>query len=428
MILLQPPPGASNTGRVRWPVNADTAGTVSATQVLCTIRNHDGITRADISRITGLGRSTVSQHVDTLVSGGLVVETGSARSTGGRRARLLRFRKDGGYVVAVDLGATSLDVGICNLDAEPVAVDSMEFDQTATPNQAIESAHQMAAGLIRGMGLDFSQISGVGLGVPGPVQFSTGTLVAPAILRGWDKYPIATALRERFGCAAYVDNDVNVMALGELWAGIGKGVRNFIFVKLGTGIGAGIVCEGQLYRGSQGCAGDIGHIVIDGCDVVCLCGKRGCLEALAAGPSIARRAEAEANQRSASVLSTLMSEHGRLTAEDVGMAALRGDSAAAEIIRDTGRLVGRVLAKVIDFFNPSLILIGGGISKTGDLLLASIRESVYQQSLPLATRDLSVLPSALGDRAGIIGAAVLVLEELYSPPAVAQVIAQRLQQ
>ena len=237
--------------------------------------------------------------------------------------------------------------------------------------------------------------------------------MAPAILQGWDKYPLAKALKERFGCPAYVDNDANVMALGEQWAGEGKGVQNFMFVKLGTGIGAGIVCDGRLYRGSQGCAGDIGHIVIDGCDVACACGKKGCLEALAGGPAIARRAEAKARQDSTPILSTLLKERGSLTANDVGLAARGGDPAASEIIKDTGYLIGRVLAKTIDFFNPSLILIGGGVAKAGDLLLASIRELVYQQSIPLATRDLVVQPSTLGDRAGVVGAAVLVLEKLY---------------
>lgn len=403
----------SRPGRRQWALGSTGPGSVSAAQVLSVIRNHDGVTRADISRIAGLSRSTVSQHVDTLICKGIVAETGYAKSSGGRRARLLRFNEDGGCVVAIDIGATSLDVGICNLDAKPMAVNSIELHQPSGPGQVIEDAYHMATDLLNSIGLTAEETRGVGLGVPAPVHFSTGTIVAPAILQGWDKYPLAKALKERFGCPAYVDNDANVMALGEQWAGEGKGVQNFMFVKLGTGIGAGIVCDGRLYRGSQGCAGDIGHIVIDGCDVACACGKKGCLEALAGGPAIARRAEAKARQDSTPILSTLLKERGSLTANDVGLAARGGDPAAAEIIKDTGYLIGRVLAKTIDFFNPSLILIGGGVAKAGDLLLASIRELVYQQSIPLATRDLVVQPSTLGDRAGVVGAAVLVLEKLY---------------
>ncbi len=182
---------------------------------------------------------------------------------------------------------------------------------------------------------------------------------------------------------------------------------------------------GQLYRGgADGCAGDIGHVAVDYSDVMCACGNTGgCLEALAAGAAIARRAERAAVEGTSQILAGLMKEHGQLTAKDIGLAALKGDPVSAEIIRDSGRLIGMVIAKAITFFNPSLVIIGGGVSKTGDLLLASIRESVYRRSLPLATRNLLVQSSTLDDSAGIIGAAVLVLEELFSPNRIAQVIA-----
>jgi glucokinase-like ROK family protein len=416
--------GMTNSNQHHGKFHVDISGATSAAHILKIIRNHDGVSRAELSRITGLSRSTISQHVDTLQKMELVCESGTARSTGGRKARLLQFKKDGGYVISIDLGATSLGVALCGLEAEPVAVDMRDFDVAASPCETINRAQRIAAELMESAGVDQSQIKGVGMGVPGPIEFKTGTLVGPAILRGWNKYPIANALQSRFGCPAYVDNDANVMALGELWAGAGKGAENFIFVKIGTGIGAGIVCGGQLYRGADGCAGDIGHIAVDYSDVMCACGNRGCLEALAAGGAIARRAERAAVEGTSQILVELMREHGQLTAKDIGVAALKGDPVSAEIIRDSGRLIGMVIAKAITFFNPSLVIVGGGVSKTGDLLLASIRESIYRRSLPLATRNLLVKSSTLDDRAGIIGAAVLVLEELFSPNRIAQVIAE----
>ena len=408
-----------------WNWYSELTGAAAAAQILKIIRTSDGISRAGLARITGLSRSTISQHVDRLARQGLVVESGMAKSNGGRRAQLLRFHKSGGYVLAIDLGATSLDVAICDLEAEPLIVHSENADVTAGPEVILSRVKEVSHDLLRRLGISASELKGIGMGVPGPVEFSTGQPVAPPIMPGWDRYPVKDVLRQEFSCPAYVDNDVNIMALGEQWAGLGKGVDNFIFVKIGTGIGAGIVCQGRLYRGTQGCAGDIGHIGIDHADTVCSCGNRGCLEILAAGPAMARRAEEAAAGGKSEILSQLLAERGRLTAKDVGLAALKGDSASIEIIRGSGRLVGQVLAKLINFFNPSSVVIGGGVVNLGDMLLASIREAIYSRSLPLATRNLSIQRSALGDKAGVIGAAVLVLEELFNPYQVARTITGR---
>jgi len=238
--------GMTDSNQRYGKFHVDISGATSAAHILKIIRNHDGVSRAELSRITGLSRSTISQHVDTLQKMGLVCESGTAKSTGGRKARLLQFKKDGGYVISIDLGATSLSVALCGLEAEPVAVDMRDFDVAASPCETINRAQRIASELMESAGVDQSQIRGVGMGVPGPIEFNSGTLVGPAILRGWNRYPIADALQSRFGCPAYVDNDANVMALGELWAGAGKGVEDFIFVKVGTGIGAGIVCGGTV--------------------------------------------------------------------------------------------------------------------------------------------------------------------------------------
>jgi predicted NBD/HSP70 family sugar kinase len=212
-----------------------------------------------------------------------------------------------------------------------------------------------------------------------------------------------------------VDNDVNVMALGELSLGVAQGVDNLIFVKLGTGIGAGIICEGRIYRGANGCAGDIGHICVDKDGPVCHCGNKGCLERLAAGPAIAERSLVAARAgRSPNLLDRYEKNGGMLRAEDVGAAAREGDALAIEVIRESGQLVGEVLAGLVNFYNPDMIVIGGGVSDLGDLLLSSIRQAVFNRSLPLATRNLQIAFSGIGAASGMLGAVSLALNYVFT--------------
>jgi predicted NBD/HSP70 family sugar kinase len=207
-----------------------------------------------------------------------------------------------------------------------------------------------------------------------------------------------------------VDNDVNVMALGEATGGAAKGISNLIFVKIGTGIGAGIICEGRIYRGGSGCAGDIGHICVDKDGPMCHCGNRGCLERIAAGPGIAERAlQAAREGKSPTLMGYVERNGGRLRGEDVGAAAREGDAVAIAVIRESGQLVGDVLAALVNFYNPEMIVIGGGVSNLGDLLLSSVRQAVFSRSLPLATRNLQIVLSNMGPGAGMVGAVSLGL-------------------
>lgn len=408
----------------RWNWYSELTGAAAAAQILDIIINsREGISRTELARITGLSRSTISQHIDKLAQEGLLVESGTAESRGGRKAQLLHFKKDDGHIISVDLGATSLSVGLCNLVGELQIHDTLDSTIGAGPEVILARVVTMARELIGKIGVP-AAIKGVGMGVPGPVEFSTGHPVAPPIMPGWDDFPVREYLEREFSCPAFVDNDVNIMTLGEQWAGVARDVDDFIFVKIGTGIGAGIVCRGRIYRGSQGCAGDIGHIGIDGVDTICSCGNKGCLEILAGAPAIARRAEEMIGQGKIKILNPIYTEQGFITCKDVGFAASNGDVNCTELIRDAGRIIGQVLAKLINFYNPSLVVIGGGVAGFGDKLLASIRETVYSRSLPLATRHLSMQRSVLGDRAGIIGAAVLVREELYNPRQVARAITE----
>jgi glucokinase-like ROK family protein len=264
--------------------------------------------------------------------------------------------------------------------------------------------------------LDIDRLDGAGVGVPGPVSFPEGVPAAPPLMPGWDHFPVRDRLSAQLEIPVLLDNDVNIMALGERHAGVAQGAEDFLFVKVGTGIGCGIVIGGQVYRGMSGSAGDIGHIRVEEDGVTCACGSNGCLEAYFGGTALARIATAAARTHRSPVLAERLEALRRLTAVDVGIAAAAGDPVSVEIIREGGRRLGHVLAGLVSFINPGLIVIGGGVAGLGHVLLAEVRSVVYRQSLPLATGNLPIVMSELGDLAGVIGAARLVSDVVLSAP------------
>ncbi|MCW3005511.1 MAG: glcK2, partial [Solirubrobacterales bacterium] len=258
-------------------------------EVLDDIRGHPSRSRAEIVRSRGLSRAVVAQRVQELLDRGLVELGDAGPSTGGRAPRLLRFRRDAGHLLVADLGATSIDVALADLAGQVLVHVEEPADIGDGPDAVLGRVTELFHELLAGTPRLTSQLWGVGIGVPGPVEFDSGRAVAPPIMPGWDDFPVSDYFRERFGVPVWVDNDVNVMALGELRAGVARGHDNVLFVKMGTGVGAGLVVDGRLHRGSQGSAGDVGHIrVTDDPSVVCRCGKIGCLEAIAGGAALAR--------------------------------------------------------------------------------------------------------------------------------------------
>jgi glucokinase-like ROK family protein len=255
---------------------------------------------------------------------------------------------------------------------------------------------------------------GAGAGVPGPVSFAEGVPVSPPIMPGWNHFPVRETLAAELGCPVLVDNDVNLMALGERHAGLARSVDDFLFVKIGTGIGCGIVVGGEVYRGVSGSAGDIGHIRVDDNGPICMCGNTGCLEAFFGGAALARDALAAARSGRSEELARMLAAGGTLTAADLAAAAAAGDPVAVTLIRDGGRRVGQVLASLVSFFNPGLVVIGGGVAGIGHALLAEIRSVVYRRSLPLATGNMPIVLSDLGGEAGVVGATRLVSDHVFS--------------
>ena len=367
-------------------------------------------TRADLAAATGLGRSAVAQRIDALRALGLVVENGDAESTGGRPAATLRVNASRGLLLAADLGASHARLAVTDLLGDVLAEEEHDLDIGDGPDHVLVWVREQFEAMLTDAARHPDHVWGIGVGLPGPVEFATGRPVHPPIMPGWHGAPVPSFFAESFpDVPVVVDNDVNIMAAGEYWTDWAA-EQNLLYVKVATGIGCGIVAGGRIYRGEQGAAGDIGHVHVRGpAEVVCSCGNVFCLEAQASGTAMARQLHDMG----------LEARSGR----DVLRLLARGDAAAARVVRDGGRLIGRVLATLVNFFNPSVILIGGVMAKAENLLLAGIREVVYQRSLPLATRDLTLTTGRLRERAGVVGAAAMTREWVLSAPAIDQRLA-----
>ncbi|MFI7243407.1 ROK family transcriptional regulator [Streptomyces qinglanensis] len=388
------------------PANAHQA------RLLRLLRDGGPRSRAELGDRVDLSRSKLAVEVDRLLETGLVVADGLAASRGGRRSHNIRLAP-GLRFLGVDIGATSVDVAVTNPELEILGHLNQPMDVREGPVAVFDQVLAMVAKL-RDSGVA-DGFDGAGIGVPGPVRFPEGTPVAPPIMPGWDGFPVREALSQELGCPVMVDNDVNLMATGEMQAGVARSVRDFFCVKIGTGIGCGVVVGGEVHRGTTGSAGDIGHIQVEPDGRQCACGNRGCLEAYFGGAALARDAEEAAREGRSPELARLLAEKGRLDAADIATAASAGDGTSLDLIRDGGARVGQVIASLVSFFNPGLVVIGGGVTGLGHTLLASIRTQVYRQSLPLATGNLPIVLGELGQVAGVTGAARLTSDHLFSP-------------
>ncbi len=365
-------------------------------RVVRAVRLAGSLTQAEIARSTGLSAATVSNIVRELRDNGTVQVTPT--SSGGRRARSVSLSGDAGVVVGVDFGHSHLRVAVGNLAHQVLAEQSEPIDVDASAAESFDRAERLIGRLIEATGVGQDKVIGVGLGVPGPIDVATGVLGSTAILPSWGGVNPREELATRLGMPVAVDNDANLGALGELVWGAGRGVKDLAYIKVASGVGAGLVINGRIYRGPGGTAGEIGHITLDESGPVCRCGNRGCLETFTA----ARH-----------VLELLRGSHGPdLTVPQVVQMAREGDPGCRRVIADVGRHVGMGVANLCNLLNPSRVVLGGDLAEAGELVLGPIRESVARYAIPSAARQLSVVPGALGGRAEVLGALALVLSEM----------------
>lgn len=368
------------------------------------LRDGQPRTRAELAQLTGLARSTVASRVDTLMKLGLVAPFGDALSTGGRPPSLFALNPGALVVVGADIGATHAIAVLTDLSGTVLAESREQLNIVDGPSRVLGWLTGTVDFLLNTAGRRASELAAIGIGLPGPVEHSTGRPINPPIMPGWDRYDVTGEVQKSFNVPVLIDNDVNIMALGEQSANL-PDIADLMFIKVATGIGAGIISGGKLQRGAQGTAGDLGHVRVPrGGDVVCRCGNNGCLEALAGGPALAeilRKSGADTH-----------------TSQDVVDLVRSGDSAAIQVLRQAGRDIGDVLAACVNLINPSVIVIGGSLAQAGEHILAGIREIVYKRSLPLATEHLRIVPSVSGERAGVLGASVMAISHVLSPESI----------
>jgi predicted NBD/HSP70 family sugar kinase len=375
--------------------------------VLALISDGSAATTADLSRITGLARSTISQRVRELGDHRYLIEsqeTPGATAVIGRPARRIRLRTADNLVFAIDLGVSHcrmalMDISRTVLDEREIALAARQARREVILPAIEDNLREM----LHLAGKREAALRAIGMGVPAPIEYATGKPSNPPILGpGWNGYPLPAFFKERFGSnvAVLVDNDVNVMALGEHRTQR-QNARDLMLVKVGTGIGCGTIVGGRLHRGAQGCAGDIGHIQVDEDDTyLCHCGKTGCLEAVASGSALARALS--------------QAGHHADSPADVMQLSADGNSDALRAVREAGQRIGRVLAALVNFFNPEVITVGGVLAQSHHLI-AGIRDVVNQRSLALALSDLRIEPALASARAGVLGAGILAIEHILDP-------------
>ena len=369
------------------------------------LRDGQPRTRADLAKSTGLSRPTVAQRIDQLLGLGLITPVSDAASTGGRPSSQFAFNPQARVVVAADFGASHARLAVTDLTGTVLAEIGEEREISDGPVSAIEWLTTSALRLLAEADRSAMDVVGVGIGLPGPVEFSSGRPINPPIMPGWDRFDLPGALKETFSAPVLVDNDVNIMALGER-SSAWPDTTDLIFVKVATGIGAGIISGGSLRRGSHGAAGDIGHVALPrAADIPCACGNRGCLEAVASGRAIARE----------------LARSGLATGTPADVVGLvkAGDLQAIQAVRQAGRDLGEVLTTYVSLMNPSLILIGGTMAQAAEHLVAGVREVVYARSIPLSTEHLTIAPSRAAGDAAILGAAHLAIDAALSPDRIA---------
>jgi predicted NBD/HSP70 family sugar kinase len=367
-------------------------------QVLEVVRGSGSVSRADIARRTGLARSTVSTLVNELLGAGLLVERGApedGNTTQGRPPVLLSFDPGAGAVIGMHFDHPVLRVAVADLGYTILAEATVPVDVDHDAQDSLDAAVALIDEVLVKSGVERERLLGAGAALAGPIDSATGTVGSSAILPGWVGLSLAQELEARLGLPVHVDNDANVGALAESVLGVGRGVSEMAYIMLGSGIGAGLIIGGQVYRGSGGTAGEIGHVLVDEHGPLCRCGNRGCLETYAGADAL---------------LDLLRRQHGdALTVDGLVQLARDGDAACQRVIADAARFVGVAAATLCNQLNPELIVIGGELAQTGPLLLDPLRESIVRYAIPAAAEDVRVVTGELGERAELLGALVLVL-------------------
>ncbi|WGD36498.1 ROK family protein [Lysinibacter sp. HNR] len=370
------------------------------------IRSGSAQTRTDLVTRLGWSRVTVSKRLDELLDANLIVTTGQRDSTGGRRAEVFELNRNAGLLLSADIGGSHSRVGVSDLSSNILVEAEVDIDIATGLDRVLTWAHEVYGHLLRTLERKASEVVGIGVGVPGPVDPGTGRLMNPPIMPGWDGVLVADYFRERYPDAVVaVDRDVNIMALGEqrfAW----PEVDTFALVKLGLGVGSALILSGNAAHGELGAAGDLGHIRHGGSEL-CRCGSRGCLEATASGWAIRRELKSLG--------------YSVNTSRDIVALAREGNEDALRLLADMCTQVGHSIADIVGLYNPGVVAIGGNLATLGDLVLNPLKAAVMER-IPSYLIDRFVLaPSRLDRRAGTMGASILAQDAVLDPDRVSRI-------
>jgi len=372
--------------------------------VFALIRESRTRTRSEVGRVTGLSRTAVAARLTALLESGLVVEDDEGPSTGGRPPSRLRFNAAAGAVLAAAVGRSRTQLAVCDLAGDVLTSTDLEQEAGVGPDELMPKVAKHLVGLLDQAGRETGAVKGIGVSIPGTVDFVHGASLDSPLMAGWDGVPLSQYLTHDMKVPVYVDNDANVMALAERRGHL-ENLQDVLLLKASTGLGVGIVSGGVLQRGGLGAAGEIGHTKSPAAvGLTCRCGDTGCVEAVAGGWALVRR----------------MQESGRDIGHirDLARLAVEGDAEARSLVRESGRRVGEVLAGAVNLLNPEAIVIGGDMAQSYDAFVAGLRETLYGNATALSTSQLEILPTTHGQCSGVVGCASMVLEHVLSVGAV----------
>ena len=388
---LQPPPLADSVLRLIW--------------------REQQISRAEIARQLGLSRSTVTEIVKDLLKTGFVEEVGRGTSSGGRRPIMLEFQYEARCILGVDIGATHVSVALTDLRGQLLEWKEQSHPVRTDPEGTRALVIQLCDDCLSPWGVGVKRLLSISVAVPSPVDPIHPELLSEVVIPGWQGRSGLEELHERYGVPVYVDNDANLGALAEHWWGAGRGVDDFVYIKLGRGIGAGYILGGEVYRGAEGVAGELGHLPIDPHGKPCVCGLKGCLATFIGSSALKARADALLADHPDSVLAG-----EELTITAIEKAALAGDGLALQVVQEAAAYLGVALTGFINLMNPRMVVLGGGLAQVGKLLLEPLREQVRRATLVRSAAAVEIRTSELGPQAVAIGAATLALEAAFAVP------------
>ncbi|QQO10167.1 ROK family transcriptional regulator [Breznakiella homolactica] len=380
--------------------------------LLSLIKEHGSISQVRLSELSGYSRSTVSINCDKLLSAGYIISDSSS-TTNKRKNIEFRLNKNLGYVVGLGLGGSSCRIALFDIEGTMIESNRIPVDLMCGPEPVLEGICADIDAMLRKHKKKNTPLLGIGMGLPSPVQYEEGVAFHPAFMPGWHLFPVKKFLSDRYGCHVFIDNEVNTLALGEFAELKDRKLKTLLCVKVGTGIGAGIIIDGNIYRGEKGGGGNIGHIHVDHDNTPCSCGKTGCIEAIASLPAVERRAEQLAERHPESLLAEVLRKQKKITITDIRQAADKGDRLSLRLIRDAGTTLGNLLGKLIIFIDPAMLIIAGRLTVLGPTYLDYVRKATLNEAAPWVGAAFAIEFSKLKEDSSASGAALLCISELF---------------